>query len=244
MNKRKLLIASSLLSLSAVTVVALAGFKANGFLTFATRQQTNAEYTINTWAYDGWGRDVPVYGYGPDSFSPKSAIVFMFHSTSSGASVLHVREDIKLAVILSQSNEEDILEEVVPDFSSGILSISTASNSNYELGDKNHPDWPAENLMIYDISFIIGDFSFENDTLDEKESPENFNLVSLSVGTTLTYCTPEINQGGSLEARNDHYYDHTFTSKRETIGYYNDVNTQPHIGFKLNSISVTYGCSY
>ena len=247
--KKELWLVSSLAALGTVAVIALMGLRSEGSFAFAAKPEPNAEYTITTWAYDGWNEDVNVFR--SSGFSPSHAVVFLFHSTSTGAAVPNVREDIKLAVILSQQNEEYVHEAVTPSFSQGILSLSTADDSNYEMGDKNMPVWPVDNLSIYDVSFVIGDFSYYYDDenyfsycLEEKDPPGNFTLNSFSVGTTLAYCTPEVNQAGSLEARNNFSYKHTFTSTRETIGNYGGEKTKPHIGIQLDSISVTYGCFY
>lgn len=97
MNKKGLLLAVSLLSVSAVAAVTLMGFRTNESLAFANRQQTNAEYTISTWEFDGWCKNAGIDGYH------EQGRVFMFRSTSTGAGQgVKVRSDVKLAVILNQ----------------------------------------------------------------------------------------------------------------------------------------------
>ncbi|MDY6431021.1 MAG: hypothetical protein SPL00_04455 [Bacilli bacterium] len=243
MNKRGLLLAGSLLSLSAVVAVTLVGFKTNGSLAFANRQQTNAEYTISTWEFDGWCKNAGIYGYG------KQGRVFMFHSSSNGAGEgVKVRSDVKFAIILSQMTyQDDIIGDM--DFTevNGMPSLVCNDRLNYVKDELNNPVWPANYMAIYTVQIMIGDFTFDGDedsgVLTEKNELNNFVLKSFFVNATLTYCTPGDEQPGNWE-RHDLTYVRTFTQTETQIGDYEGQSHQPHVGFKVDSLMVTYGCSY
>ncbi len=238
MNKKRLLLAGSLLSLSAVAVVTLVGFKTNESFTFANGQQTNAEYTIATWEYDGWCKNAGIIGYG------EQGRVFMFHSSSKSAKV---RSDIKLAVILNQRDAQDDIEgDMIFTEVNGMPSLVCSDHLYYAEDEYHHAVWPAKYMAIYTVRIMIGDFTFEGDSengqLTEK-TLSNFDLKSFSVNATLTYASPSDEQPG-FWYRTDHTYIRTFTQTQTEIGDYEGASFQPHIGFKVDSLMVTYGCSY
>ena len=243
MNKKGFLLAGSLLSLSAVAVAVLTGVKANDSPVFTNAQQTNAEYTISTWEFDGWCKNAGIDGYH------EQGRVFMFHSTSTGAGQgVKVRSNVKLAVILNQRDDQDDVTGAI-DFTiiNGMPSIVCDENLNYVNGDHNYHAWPAEYLAIYTVRIMVGDFTFTGDSdsgiLYENEEYGNFTLKSFIVNATLTYATPGDDPAGNWE-RYDHTYSRIFNQTQTTIGDYESVNSQPHVGFKVDSIMVTYGCSY
>ena len=243
MNKKGLLLAGSLLSLSAVAVVTLMGFKTYESLALANWQQTNAEYTISTWEFDGWCKNAGIVGYY------EQGRVLMFHSTSTGAGAgAKVRSDVKLAVILNQRDDQDDVTGAI-DYTiiNGMPSIVCDENLNYINGDKNYHAWPAEYLAIYTVRIMIGDFTFTGDseegTLTENEEYGNFTLKSFFINATLTYATPGDDPAGNWE-RYDLTYSRVFNQTQTVIGDYEGASSQPHVGFKIDSIMVTYGCSY
>lgn len=126
-------------------------------------------------------------------------------------------------------------------------SIVCDENLNYVNGDHNYHAWPAEYLAIYTVRIMIGDFTFEGNedsgVLTENDNLDNFVLKSFFVNATLTYCTPGDDPAGNWE-RYDHTYARTFTQTQTEIGDYEGHSSQPHIGFKVDSLMVTYGCSY
>lgn len=239
MNKKGLLLASSLLSLSAVAVVTLVGFKTNESLTFANGQQTNAEYTIGTWEFDGWCKNAGITGYY------EQGRVFMFHSSSKSTKV---RSDVKLAVILNQKTDQDDIEGDM-DFTvvNGMPSLVCSDNLYYAEDGLHNPVWPDKYMAIYTVRIMIGDFTFEGDSesgvLTENDNFDNFVLKSFFVNATLTYSTPGDDPAGNWE-RYDHTYVRTFTQTQTEIGDYEGHSSQPHVGFKVDSLMVTYGCSY
>lgn len=219
MNKRGLLLAGSLLSLSAVVAVTLAGFKTNESFAFANRQQTNAEYTISTWEFDGWCKNAGIDGYY------EQGRVFMFHSSSNGAGEgVKVRSDVKLAIILTQMTDQDDIFGAM-DFTevNGMPSLVCNDHLNYVKDGLNNPVWPANYMAIYTVQIMIGDFTFEGDedsgVLTEKNELNNFVLKSFFVNATLTYCTPGDDPAGNWE-RYDHTYARTFTQTQTEIGDY------------------------
>ena len=241
--KKRLLIAGSLLSLSAVAIVALASVGMKESSVFATQPEPNAEYTISTWEYDGWCKNAGIQGYY------EQGRVLMFHSTSNGAGQgVNVRSDVKLAVILNQRDDQDDVTGAI-DYTiiNGMPSIVCDENLNYVNGDHNYHAWPAEYLAIYTVRIMIGDFTFEGDSesgvLTENDNFNNFVLKSFLVNATLTYATPGDDPAGNWE-RYDHTYSRVFNQTQTTIGDYESVSAQPHVGFKVNSLVVTYGCSY
>ena len=243
MNKKRLLLVSSLLSLSAVAVAVLAGFKANGSPAFTTAQQTSAEYTISTWEFDGWCKNAVIIGYS------EAGRVFMFHSTSNGAGEgVKVRSDVKLAVILNQMTDQDYIEgDMIFTVVNGMPSLVCSSKLYYDEDEHNNPVWPANYMAIYTVRIMIGDFTFEGDNdegaLTDNEEYDNFTLKSFVVNATLTYAVPDDDQAGNWH-RIDMTYPGTFSQIQTVIGDYGGDSSQPHVGFKVDSIIVTYGCSY
>lgn len=239
MNKKRLLLAGSLLSLSAVAVVTLVGFKTNESFTFASGQQTNAEYTIATWNYEGWCQNASIEGY------QENGRVFMFSSTSTGADPgVKVREGIKLAVILIQRDDRDDVSETLRYSVVGNSpSILHNEDSKFVNGAGNNPVWPAEYLAIYKVRILVGDLEldYEKEILTEKTAPENFTVKSLFVNTTLTYSNWGDDPAGNWETF-DHETPYMFNSNEKEIGNYE--GTYPYTGIKISTIMVTYGCSY
>lgn len=243
MNKKGMIIASSLLSLSAVAAATLVGFKTSGSFAFASGQQTNAEYTISTWEFDGWCKNAGITGYY------EQGRVFMFHSSSSGAGEgAKVRGDVKLAVILNQkTDQDDIFGDMIFTVVNGMPSL-VCSNKLYYTEDEHHnPVWPANYMAIYTVHILIGDFTFEGNSetgvLTENNNFDNFVLKSFVVNATLTYAMPDDDQAGNWH-RIDYTYPRTFTQTQTEIGDYDGESSQPHVGFKVDSLMVTYGCSY
>lgn len=237
MNKKGLLLACSLLSISSVAVVAFAGFNANDSLAFANGQQTNAVYAISTWEFDGWCKNAGITDYH------EQGRVFMFHSYSNSDKV---RSDVKLAVILNQKTDQDDIEgDMIFTLVNGMPSLVCGDDLSYP---KYEPDpvWPDKYMAIYTVRVMIGDFTFVGDSesgqLTEK-TLSNFDLKSFFVNATLTYAVPSDDQPGDWY-RTDHTYKRTFTQTQTEIGDYGGASSQPHIGFKVDSLMVTYGCSY
>lgn len=243
MNKKRLLLAGSLLSLSAVAVVAFAGFNANDSFVFANGQQTNAEYTISTWEFDGWCKNAGITGYY------EQGRVFMFHSSSTGAGEgVKVRNDVKLAIILTQMTDQDDIEgDMIFTVVNGMPSLVCSNHLYYVEDEKHNPVWPANYMAIYTVQIMIGDFTFEGDSesgvLTENDNFDNFVLKSFFVNATLTYAAPDDDQAGNWH-RIDYTYPRTFTQTQTEIGDYGGASSQPHVGFKVDSLMVTYGCSY
>lgn len=239
MNKKKMLLASSLLSLSAVAIVTLVGFKTNDSLVFANGQQTNAEYTISTWEFDGWCKNASIDGYY------EQGRVFMFHASSNGGKV---RSDVKLAVILNQMTDQDDIEGDM-DFTlvNGMPSLVCNDHLHYVEDEHHNPVWPANYMAIYTVRIMIGDFTFDGDSdsgiLTENEEYGNFTLKSFVVNATLTYATPDDDQAGNWH-RVDLTYPSTFSQTQTVIGDHRGHSSEPHVGFKVDSLMVTYGCSY
>ena len=94
---------------------------------------------------------------------------------------------------------------------------------------------------------MIGDFTFTGDSdsgiLTENEGYGNFTLKSFFVNATLTYATPSDDPAGNWY-RVDLTYPRTFTQTQTTIGDHDGHSSEPHVGFKVDGIMVTYGCSY
>lgn len=239
MNKKRLLLAGSLLSLTAVAVVTLVGFNANDSLVFANGQQTNVEYEIATWHYDGWCQNASIGEYQEDGR------VFMFSSTSTGADPgVKVREGIKLAVVLIQRDDRDDVSETLRYSVVGNSpSILHNENSKFVNGSGNNPVWPAEYLAIYKVRILVGDLEldYDNGILTEKTAPENFTVKSLFVNTTLTYSNWGDDPAGNWETF-DHETPYPFNSNEKEIGNYE--GTYPYTGIKIGTIIVKYGCSY
>lgn len=239
MNKKRLLLAGSLLSLSAVAVVTLMGFNANDSLVFANGQQTSVEYEIATWHYDGWCQNASIGEYQEDGR------VFMFSSTSTGADPgVKVREGIKLAVILIQRDDRDEVSETLQYSVVGNSpSILHNENSKFVKGGGSIPVWPAEYLAIYKVRILVGnlELDYEKGILTEKTAPENFTVKSLFVNTTLTYSNWGDDPAGNWETF-DHETPYLFNSNEKEIGNYE--GTYPYTGIKIGTIIVTYGCSY
>lgn len=239
MNKKRLLLASSLLSLSAVAAVTLVGFKTNESFTFSNGQQTNAEYTIATWEFDGWCKNAGISGYY------EQGRVFMFHSSSKSAKV---RNDVKLAVILTQkTDQDDIFGDMDFTLINGMPSLVCSDHLYYVEDEHHNPVWPANYMAIYTVQIMIGDFTFEGDSdsgvLTENDNFNNFVLKSFIVNATLTYAAPDDDPAGNWH-RIDYTYARTFTQTQTEIGDYGGHSSQPHVGFKVDSLMVTYGCSY
>ena len=239
MNRKGLLLAGSLLSLSAVTVVAFTGFNANDSLVFATRQQTNAEYTIATWEYEGWHQNASIADY------QENGTFFMFHSTSNGADPgVKVRDDIKLAVIVIQEQDYDEIEETLQyNVEGNCPSILHNKNSVFVNDPNNKPIWHSYYIDIYKVRILVGNLTFdeERNMLIENEAPENFTQKSVFVNTTLTYSNYGDEQPGYWETF-DHEYPCLFTSNYTPID--RSENNYPRTGIKIGTIMVTYGCSY
>lgn len=243
MNKKGFLLACSLLSLSAVAVAVLTDVKANDSPAFTNAQQTNAEYTISTWEFDSWCKNASIDGYY------EQGRVFMFHSTSTGAGEgAKVRSDVKLAVILNQMTDQDDIEGDM-DFTlvNGMPSLVCNDHLYYSEDEHHNPVWPANYMAIYTVRIMVGDFTFDGDSdsgiLTENEEYGNFTLKSFIVNATLTYATPDDDQAGNWH-RVDLTYPGTFTQTQTVIGDHNGYSSEPHVGFKVDGIIVTYGCSY
>ena len=239
MNKKKMLLAGSLLSLSAVAIVTLVGFKTNDSLAFANGQQTNAEYTISTWEFDGWCKNAGIIGYH------EQGRVFMFHASSNGGKV---RSDVKLAVILNQKTDQDDIEgDMIFTVVNGMPSLVCSDHLYYSEDGHHNPVWPANYMAIYTVRIMIGDFTFDGDSdsgiLTENEEYGNFTLKSFVVNATLTYAAPDDDQAGNWH-RVDLTYPSTFTQTQTVIGDHDGHSSEPHVGFKVDSLMVTYGCSY
>lgn len=239
MNKKGLLLAGSLLSISAVSVVAFAGFNANDSFAFANGQQTNAEYSIATWEYEGWHQNASIAGY------KENGTFFMFHSTSNGADPgVIVRDDIKLAVIIIQDQDYGEIEETLQySFDGYRPSILHNQNSVFVDDSHNNPMWHSYYIDIYKVRILVGNLTFdeERNMLIENEAPNNFTQKSIFVNTTLTYSDYGDEQPGYWETF-DHEYPCLFTSNYTIID--RSENNYPRTGIKIGTIMVTYGCSY
>lgn len=243
MSRKGFLLAGSLLSISAVAVAGFTVIKPNNSPAFANVQQTYAEYTISTWEFDGWCKNAGITGYH------EQGRVFMFHSTSNGAGGgVKVRSDVKLAVILNQMTDQDDIEgDMIFTVVNGMPSLVCSDHLYYAEDEHHNPVWPAHYMAIYTVRIMIGDFTFEGDSdsgvLTENDKYGNFTLKSFIVNATLTYAAPDDDQAGNWH-RIDYTYPRTFTQTQTEIGDYGGASSQPHVGFKVDSLMVTYGCYY
>ena len=233
MKKSHLFILSSIASISlAAGLVLISRGVNNSNNVLADSNENVGNYTITNWAYDGWCKNTYT-GY------QEYARAFMFHSTGEG-----VRNNVKLLVLLYQPQEDiEVSENLTYKVVNGMPSILTTSTYGWQEGFD--PAWPEDSaLSIYKVRFFIGDYDFtgnESEGRIENETPHtNFNNVTFSIGTTMTYSKPSDDQGGYYY-RVDFEYNKTFTSN-ETIGYY--PGDYPHTGIAINSVSVSYSCNY
>lgn len=173
----------------------------------------------------------------------------MFHSTSNGAGAgVKVRSDVKLAIILTQmTDQDDVFGDIDHTIINGMPSIVCNDHLYYVEDEHHNPVWPANYMAIYRVQVMIGDFTFDGDSdegiLTENDNFDNFTLKSFLVNATLTYAAPDDDQAGNWH-RIDYTYPRTFTQTQTEIGDYEGHSSQPHVGFKVDSLIVTYGCSY
>ena len=239
MKNKIVLVAGLLTSLAGVSIAISQNLNINQFKLFADGPSTNAEYTIATWEYDGWCQNAGIDDY------QENGRVFMFHSTSNGLDEgVKTREDIDLAVILIQRDDrDDVTENLQYNVQGNQPSILSNKTSKFENGDNNSPTWPANQLAIYNVRILVGNLTLdlEQEMLYKNEAPDNFEVKSIFVNTTLTYSNWSDDPAGNWE-RYDHEYPRLFTQDYTEIGDYD--GTYPHTGIKIGQIMVTYGCSY
>lgn len=244
MNKKCIILLSSILCLASVSAVALTSMS-NSELLYADSPKTEAQYTINQWT---------MVGQSSNYYDDGESNAGFFFTPATG------RKDFVVGIIVqTQSQGTPIDEELT--FEQNGPEISYRSYRKWYEDTEAIPrryvyQWVINNIYAFEVArmtYVIGTYDGENYDLSNR--PTNFSEISVSVDSAFAYTYMDASGGTGSDFNNYHVFDsyktRTFTpnnpadsdvSYEHHAAYGNDVC----VGFKIiyPTLSLTYSCSY
>lgn len=244
MNKKCIILLSSILCLASVSAVALTSMS-NSELLYADSPKTEAQYTINQWT---------MVGQSSNYYDDGESNAGFFFTPATG------RNDFVVGIIVqTQSQGTPIDEELT--FEQNGPEISYRSYREWYEDTEATPhryvyQWVINHIYAFEVArmtYVIGTYDGENYDLSKR--PENFSETSVSVDSAFAYTYMDAPGATGSDFNNYHVFDsyktRTFTpsnpadsdvSYEHHAAYGNDVC----VGFKIiyPTLSLTYSCSY
>ena len=244
MNKKGIILLSSILCLASVSAVALTSMS-NSELLHADSPKTEAQYTITQWDLVGqlsnfWFDDENNAGF---FFTPHTG-----------------RRDFVLGIIVQSKSQHTIEDEELTFEQTGTYisyrsyrkwyynQYSVPRTYSYE-DDVDH----MKSLHVARMTYVIGTYDGENFNLENR--PDNFSETSISVYSAFAYTYMDTPTASEIDFNNwrvfDSYKTRTFTPNNPVDDdvYYEHYAYEGNdvcVGFQIDyaSLSLTYGCSY
>lgn len=244
MNKKCIILLSSILCLASVSAVALTSMS-NSELLYADSPKTEAQYTISQWT---------MVGQSSNYYDDGESHAGFFFTPATG------RKDFVVGIIVQTQSQGTPIDEEL-EFGQTGPEISYRSYRKWYEDTEAIPrryvyQWVINHIHAFEVArmtYVIGTYDGENYDLSNK--PDNFSETSVSVYSAFAYTYMDASGGTGSDFNNYHVFDsyktRTFTpsnpadsdvSYEHHAAYGNDVC----VGFQINyaTLSLTYGCSY